>query len=1234
MSNNPVETMQPVESGRAASARPAWEEFFERQIEATRRQVRWAELAAGFVLILVWCLVVVMLAVLIDGWIAPLALWARWSALVCLASGAVFIAGRYMAPYILRRISPEYAAKMIEDGSEGFHNSLLNYLFLRRSAATVNPAILQSVGQRASQDIGSVSPLEKVDYSRAIRRGFILMALFALFVVYAIASPKSPWPTIQRLLWPGAPIPHPATVTIAVVHPGDAEVVFGQKLLVSVEVRGRHDPQAVRLLYSTFDGQQIGLAQTMRSEGDSHRYQLELATTPTGIQHDLRYWIEVHDGRSVDYTVTVLANPTITVNAIEITPPEYTELPPRRLDGRGDVEGPDGSLVKVFAQSNLPIDVAYLELLRARPGDANVPFDLVRTVELTRSGEQTAHGQFHLVMDTQRLRPLFTHYQVKFRSTGDRRSELINVYPIRIIPDLPPEVRIVRPTVERIGLPINRELEFEIVAMDRDYKLSSVHLNIDHQGSRLWDEECQLNIDRNQQQSKCLYRLIPTSLHVQPGDELIVFARAADNRTSIHSNQLDPNVSRSQNIIVVIEEPSLLDPSPTNNQPEDSQSPTETAAQSGDSNPGDADTSTSQENATGGREQGQDNANQTGDQPPQPPTTGDQKQNESRSSAQDAAQQQDQEQRNQTGNQNQQSGGSDNQRNSQEQEGQRSGNQQSSSAGDNQQSNQETSEGQSGKSSGDSSADQTGEANSERPARSDDQQSTAGDSPTDRGSQSQPDGVNNESSADSMNAGAGNEDRAGNERQGKAAVDGTPEPLNRGATDAERMERLQQMARGSGQPADSANDKSRQSTNESTDNQRDVSDPDTAGAEGGDKPLNEKDADQAAANQGAGMNEQANEGQDRSQGIGEQAKQEQHPRDHGRSQQEAQGESGDNSAEDRNRQVQGNRREDDNDNQRSSDSESSSDGEGTESDNAGKQPPSHADQESRSVGSSDRSDASNRQDGGERAGDDAKNQSAHQSDSQSGNQSASSNNSAQDSDDQQGHSDPDDKQNGRSGSKSADASSASDGAVDDNPPQASTEGSSAGDRNQKSASDQADGEPSPSAGASASNQRDQTPSSDTSSSDQTPPATAFAPGGSNTGGATRDQSEPFSREDLEFSRETTEMVLDYLRQQQNEPDPRLLEAMNWTADDLRDFLARWELMKQRANVDDAGQRQYEEALQSLGLRRPDPRRQSSRGTQQGRERLSEDGAVLRPPPQFAEQFNAFMKNVNRLRDDK
>lgn len=112
------------------------------------------------------------------------------------------------------------------------------------------------------------------------------------------------------------------------------------------------------------------------------------------------------------------------------------------------------------------------------------------------------------------------------------------------------------------------------------------------------------------------------------------------------------------------------------------------------------------------------------------------------------------------------------------------------------------------------------------------------------------------------------------------------------------------------------------------------------------------------------------------------------------------------------------------------------------------------------------------------------------------------------------------------------------------------------------------------------------------------------------------------------------MVLDYLRQQQNEPDPRLLEAMNWTADDLRDFLARWELMKQRANVDDAGQRQYEEALQSLGLRRPDPRRQSSRGTQQGRERLSEDGAVLRPPPQFAEQFNAFMKNVNRLRDDK
>ena len=53
---------------------------------------------------------------------------------------------------------------------------------------------------------------------------------------------------------------------------------------------------------------------------------------------------------------------------------------------------------------------------------------------------------------------------------------------------------------------------------------------------------------------------------------------------------------------------------------------------------------------------------------------------------------------------------------------------------------------------------------------------------------------------------------------------------------------------------------------------------------------------------------------------------------------------------------------------------------------------------------------------------------------------------------------------------------------------------------------------------------------------------------------------------LDYAREATDLVLERLKDQQHNPDPELLKRLDWTPEDLQQFLARWEQMKQAATT--------------------------------------------------------------------
>jgi len=113
-------------------------------------------------------------------------------------------------------------------------------------------------------------------------------------------------------------------------------------------------------------------------------------------------------------------------------------------------------------------------------------------------------------------------------------------------------------------------------------------------------------------------------------------------------------------------------------------------------------------------------------------------------------------------------------------------------------------------------------------------------------------------------------------------------------------------------------------------------------------------------------------------------------------------------------------------------------------------------------------------------------------------------------------------------------------------------------------------------------------------------------------------------ERLDYAKQATSLVLEYLKDQQANPDEELLDELNLSADDLKEMIRRYdELMKKAAESDEA-QHELEEALRSLGLK---PRKiYRVDGADSPKVRLSNtanQGDLRGLPPKLLQQYKAF-----------
>ena len=1095
------------------------DQYIDKKIQATAQQVKLVSLATSITTLLAGVVAYLLLLSLVDHWVWGFSVWGRLIALVFLLLGAAAFFIFRVLPGLIRSVNPIFAAQTIEGSTPTLKNSLINFLLLREKQVGTRQVILDGVKRQAVGDLHQVPGNAIVDRSELIRIGYVLAAFVILFGAYRVLSPKDPFQTVARVATPWKAIDRPSRAKIEEVVPGNVDIYRGQSVDIEAVVTGLRDDEAVELLFSTTDGRIVDRTIKMMRSESGRRFQSELTTGPSGIQDDLIYSIHAGDAQTELYRVTVKDAPSIDVKRLTLTYPSYTKRPEEQFEQQGDIAALEGTRVRIEALANQAIRGAAIELF---DGESAEP---VKSLPM-RHTEDVAHGFLSLKFNPDGKTPTYVGYQLRFTNDAGHRNPEPVRYQIDVIRDLPPLVEILNPRRREIELPVNQRLMIEVRALDPDFALSDVRLHGAAGGLELLKHS--FLTKPHEGQGIFVYQFRPDEIGLTPGDTLVYWAEAEDNRR-VSSEPSNPNMARSGNYRIRVTDAKVAE----------EQEADEDAAEN-----------TPQDDGDGGDEGGEEGAGgEGGDQ-----TGSGQGQSESDSSEEGSS-----------GEAGDNGAGNQASENAGEESGEPSGDSQNGDSQNGENSTSDSESGQSnesseageGQSAGDESQQNSAQNGSDSQGSEGDQQSQAEGSGDEQG-----DSLNREAVAsDGSNDGDAIDRILEHQRENQEQSNGNAESDNEAgqseSSNAEPNESVGEDAQSTDSQSQEASD-GEQTGSTSADEGTDQ----TPKPEEGSSESQQTETDDQSGDSEAGRAEDAATDSDSEQ------------------QTERSGRGADDSTSDRENAGNPNKADPDKVN----------------SDNANDQEADRQPTERQpSSGDTDGKNPREQQ----QPSDDAPSDSADSEDSRN---SDSSNGEPQEGEPQEGE-----PQEGEPGSQTA--------------------GGDEVPENQSPADHESD--TSNGSGANSPEQNDSTAASESESDSQaktggSPTDSSGSPGESGTG-------EPGEEEaNLEYAREATDLALEHLRDQQDNRE--LLDRLGWTPEEARQFLQRWQEMKQSAQQPDArgkqAQREMDDRLQGLGLRPQQGRTRAIKGDDRFTG-LREGAARSAPPAQYREHYRAFLRGLGQ-----
>ncbi len=567
MSSSTATPVAPTPAPQAAPPTPA-ETLIEQRLRQARRHVRGVDAAAGLLRLAVGVLLYLLAVAVLDHWLVDGGLGGlgRFLAATALLAGAGVYFARAVVPALVYRIHPLFAAQALERGRPGVKNSLINFLMLREHRQELQPVVYDTVQRRAANDIASVEMEAAVQRTHVFRLGYVLAAVLAVCCLYFVLSPKSLLTSAARVLWPFGNIPAPTRVVLGEIEPGDATVYLGDTMTVTAVARGLRDDEPVTLYFSTDDGQLVNQAVPMTLPDRDFRHRAKLPPGGRGFQQDGAYVLAAGDFRSEPFRIEVQTAPAIVVDRVVLEYPSYTGLAPRTLRRQGDLQGLEGTRATIVAEANQPIRRAEIDLSSDGKHGVRMKVD-----------DRQAIGTFTLRLDpNDPARPQHDNYQLRFVDTEGRANPRPIRHRVEVIRDLPPEVALLEPREQQVRVAADGQLTIRVRAEDPDFGLRRVSLRAVSGGrdlklKPLLAESAGGPGFRGTFTGEFEFR--PRQFALKPGDRVLYWAEAEDFR--------QPNPGRGETDrrwLEVVEptgrpasEPERREPTPAQPRPDPSQ---------------------------------------------------------------------------------------------------------------------------------------------------------------------------------------------------------------------------------------------------------------------------------------------------------------------------------------------------------------------------------------------------------------------------------------------------------------------------------------------------------------------------------------------------------------------------------------------------------------------------------------------------------------------------------------
>jgi hypothetical protein len=523
-----------------------YDEYINRQVEATRRLVKIVDLATSFVVLASGVLAFLLAAAVVEHWLVPggFPVVVRTILFALLCGVVAYYAYQRLSPLVVRTINPVYAAQAIEIAAAtgpSLKNSLINLLQFRQRRTEISDAVYRTLEEQAAQRLSHVPVDAAVDRSLLIRVGYVLLAVVAVASLYKVLSPKDPLIAAQRVLLPWAEIVPASRVAITGVEPGSVTVSRGEVLEVSATVRGLGENDQVRLRFTTEDGQAVNKPVPMKLAKDGLRFEVRLpedaaATGAVGLAQDVQYRIEAGDARSLDYSVHVVSAPAMLVERVEYEYPAYTNYESRQIADIGDIRAIEGTRVTIHARANSNIHESHVDF------DA----DGRRDVRMATNNTD-ARATFVLRLRDDRQTPQHASYVLRFTNRDGRPNKNPAKYSIQVEPDVGPEANIRLPEEREVQIRLDETVAIEVDAIDPDFALSEVRLHGQVAGREVLNER--LLQGEHSGRFTGRYLFTPAEHELRAGDSLRYWVTANDNRSP------QANSATSERKVLRIESP-------------------------------------------------------------------------------------------------------------------------------------------------------------------------------------------------------------------------------------------------------------------------------------------------------------------------------------------------------------------------------------------------------------------------------------------------------------------------------------------------------------------------------------------------------------------------------------------------------------------------------------------------------------------------------------------------------